>query len=475
MPLTRIKSTGILDKEVKEQDLADGSVTFDKINITSGGSTGEVLKVGAGGTLVWEVATGTSQALDTLTDVSVPSPSNFDSLVFNSTTGNWEASSTVTSSLGLNSLFDVTFGSLSQNEFLRFDGVEWVNDFVSVVYVQGIQPVAVTGLLDTLVDVSVPSPTNGQHLIFDGFVWRAGSGLSVGLIDNLDDVDTTTTPPISGDALTWNGIDNWVPTAIVGLGASSNTFIVVDITARDALTPSNGDTVFVRIGTSGEYEQYIWDAASTDAATLTFTAPATITRAGGVSNFISEGFSDGQKFIITGSASNNGTFTIATGGVTTTTITTNETIVSEGAIAATISGDWVLTGTADSARTDANTIEALVNFDDINPQLLGNVSNGSRVATVVLEVITTFDGTDPAPKLSIGDDADNGRIIGGDPLRDYLVEPDFDLKVAGTYTLNVDYVYDGTETPGTTDTDISAYFDFDGASQGQVRVIVTHV
>ena len=77
--------------------------------------------------------------------------------------------------------------------------------------------------------------------------------------------------------------------------------------------------------------------------------------------------------------------------------------------------------------------------------------------------------------MSIGDDGDNGRIIGADPLRDYLLEPDFDLKVSGTYTLNVDYVYDGTETPGTDDTDINAYFDFAGATQGQARVLVTYV
>lgn len=208
-----------------------------------------------------------------------------------------------------------------------------------------------------------------------------------------------------GDVLTTDGSGNlfFAPPAVSGAG-SSVTFVVADIAARDALNPAQvgGDSAFVRIGTSGEYEHYIWDAGAGPAA-------------------------------------------------------------------------WILLVTQDSARTDANTIETFVNFDDINPQLLGNISDNSRVTTITIQVITIFDGADPAPKLSVGDDADNGRIIGGDPLRDYLLEPDFDLKVAGTYTLNVDYVYDGTEIPGTLDTDINAYFDFTGATQGQARIIVTHV
>ena len=282
MALTRIKTNNILDGQVFEGDLANGSVTFYKLAGLAGGSAGHALKTDGLGNLYWELP---SSSLDTLTDV-----------------------------------------------------------------------------------------------------------------------DTSTVPPISGDALVWNGIDNWVPFAIAGLGASSNTFVVADIAARDALSAAEGDQAFVRAGTSSEYELYIWDAA------------------------------------------------------------------------------WILVGTADSARTDANTIEAIINFDGTatdgagnvlpagSPVLLGNISNNSRVTTVSIEVLTIFDGTDPAPKLSIGDAVDNGRIIGADPLLDYLLEPDFDLKVAGTYTLNVGYVYDGV-----TDTDINAYFDFTGSTQGQMRVIVTHV
>jgi hypothetical protein len=368
MALTRIKTNNILDRQVFSNDLADSVVTFEKIQITGTANAGDVLKVNGSGELLFEPATGTSTNLNSLTDVNIVAPQNFDSLVYNDITGNWEASSKTSSSVSLASLSDTTFVfPLQQHQYLHWDGNTWDHIFIQASHIQGL-----------------------QDLQFDS------------VIDQMADVDTTTVTPIGGDALVWNGTDNWVPLAIAGVGASSNTFVVADIAARDALTPANGDSAYVRAGTSGEYEQYLWDAGAGPAA-------------------------------------------------------------------------WILLATQDSARTDANTIEALVDWNDSTPQLLGNVSNGSRITTISLEVITIFDGTDPAPKLSIGDGGDNGRIIGTDPLLDYLLEPDFDLKVAGTYTLNVDYVYDGTETPGTTDTDINAYFDFTGSTQGQVRVVVTHV
>ena len=368
MALTRIKTNNILDRQVFSNDLADSAVTFEKIQITGTANAGDVLKVNGSGQLLFEPATGTSTNLNALTDVDIVTPQNFDSLVFNSTSGNWEASSKTSSSVSLASLSDTTFvHPVLQNQAVIFDGNTWRHQFISADMITGL-----------------------------------GDQEFTSVIDQLADVDTTTVAPISGDALVWNGIDNWVPLAIAGVGASSNTFVVADITARDALSPANGDSAYVRAGVSGEYEQYLWDAGAGPAA-------------------------------------------------------------------------WILLATQDSARTDANTIEALVDWNDSTPQLLGNVSDGSRITTISIEVITIFDGTDPAPKLSIGDGGDNGRIIGSDPLLDYLLEPDFDLKVAGTYTLNIDYVYDGTETPGTTDTDINAYFDFTGSTQGQVRVVVTHV
>jgi len=80
------------------------------------------------------------------------------------------------------------------------------------------------------VDTSTTAPTNGQVLKWDGTNWvpaddadtdttyTAGTGLSLtgttfaldSVIDNLTDVDTTTTAPTNGQVLKWDGT-NWVP------------------------------------------------------------------------------------------------------------------------------------------------------------------------------------------------------------------------------------------------------------------------
>lgn len=254
MALTRIKTDNILDREVREQDLADGSVTFNKIEIISGGLAGEVLKTDGAGNLFWQTASGAAQNLSSLTDVDVTTnpPLIGDSLAWGGAF--WIPQSQTTSGIGLNSLTDVTLSSLTQNEFLRFDGFGWVNDKVSVVYVEGIQPVAITGLIDDLIDVNTAGALVNQHLVFDGSAWRAS--------------------------------------VVSGIGASSKTFTVADIAARDALTAADGDQSFVRSGaTTGEWEMYIWDAlagpawiligtqdsASTDAKTIeAIVVPSTI-------------------------------------------------------------------------------------------------------------------------------------------------------------------------------------------------------
>jgi hypothetical protein len=264
MALTRIRTDNILDREVKTQDLADAAVTFDKIAGASGGLAGDVLKTDGAGNLFWQPATGSSTALTSLTDVDVVSrpPINGDSLVYNTLTLKWEPGSRVPSSLGLNSLIDVSFAyPLVQDQFLRYSGTGWVNSKVSAAYVQGLAAVGLTGLLNSLTDVNVTGATVGQRLGFDGVQWRAYDAAEFGSIDQLTDVDTSTTAPVGGDALVWNGTTNqWEPLS-VGLGASSNTYVVADITARNALSAASGDQCFVRTGTSGEWELYLWDSA----------------------------------------------------------------------------------------------------------------------------------------------------------------------------------------------------------------------
>ena len=120
---------------------------------------------------------------------------------------------------------------------------------------------------------------------------------------------------------------------------------------------------------------------------------------------------------------------------------------------------WVLLATKDSARTDANTSEAIVMWNTGSPVLIGNVSEDSRVLTVTVDVTTAFN--DASSSLTVGDTADNDRLLTNDLI---------DLTEVGTYATNVDFIYTSTS-----DTDIFAYFNFGTSTQGSARVIVTHI
>lgn len=278
MALTRIKSQSILDREVREQDLADGAVSFNKLLLSDIGNPGDVLTVDAFGNLLFAPATGTPRLLNSMSDVSVGGALNNQVLAYNSAASLWQA-------------------------------------------------------------ITIP-----------------------------------------------------------GLAASNNTYLVNDITARNALTPNEADSCFVRSGFSAEWELYLYDS----------------------------GFAGGP---------------------------------------------WVLIATADSASTDANTMEypSLSYTGTASPITLGNISNGSRVTVVSVEIITPFTPPIPAAAIAfdIGDDAVNDRLMDANLI---------DFETAGTYVSSCDYVYDGTEVgDATSDTDIKAYFDFTGTVAGELRITVTHV
>jgi hypothetical protein len=95
-------------------------------------------------------------------------------------------------------------------------------------------PTGVTGPigpLDILTDVDTTTvpPVAGQALLFTtptgvtGGMWVPGMASTVGVIDDLTDVDTTTTAPADGDALVWDSSalpapGQWVPGDVKSLG-----------------------------------------------------------------------------------------------------------------------------------------------------------------------------------------------------------------------------------------------------------------
>jgi len=115
------------------------------------------------------------------------------------------------------------------------------------------------------------------------FAPASGTATTLGALADVDVAGVTNEQVLSYDA----GNAEWIPVTIPGLGSSSNTYIVDNIAARDALTPAEADMAFVRSGTSGEWEMYLYDSgfptnppwvliatqdsARTDANTLTYT------------------------------------------------------------------------------------------------------------------------------------------------------------------------------------------------------------
>jgi hypothetical protein len=76
---------------------------------------------------------GGATSLDQLTDVSVPTPTNGQALVYNNTSSQWEAQ-TISSGGGatdLDGLTDVTIASPSANQVLRYSGTSWSNASLS--------------------------------------------------------------------------------------------------------------------------------------------------------------------------------------------------------------------------------------------------------------------------------------------------------------------------------------------------------
>lgn len=109
----------------------------------------------------------------------------------------------------LSELKDINVSGLSEGQGLRYDGSTWVNApyFDNPLLTQG-DIIIFFGGQPTRLGIG----TSGQSLIVQGGVPSWGSPEVNGSLDNLSDVDTTTSPPTDGQVLTWSGLDEeWQP------------------------------------------------------------------------------------------------------------------------------------------------------------------------------------------------------------------------------------------------------------------------
>jgi hypothetical protein len=121
---------------------------------------------------------------------------------------------------------------------------------------------------------------------------------------------------------------------------------------------------------------------------------------------------------------------------------------------------WGMIANHDSARTDAETISIDILWSNPTTNAIYRVSDGSRVSMITVDVLEAFNSI--SPSLTIGDVLDTSRLMGNNMI---------DLTVAESFVATPSHQY----STGGTETEINAYFNSNGATQGHAKVTITYV
>lgn len=122
-------------------------------------------------------------------------------------------------------------------------------------------------------------------------------------------------------------------------------------------------------------------------------------------------------------------------------------------------GAWVKISDEDSASTDAKSIESTLLYTDSGANAVVTLSDGRRVISVAVEVLTVFN--DVAAALSVGDAGDDSRLMSAELV---------DLAATGTYNAISNFVYSSGN-----DEDIFVTIVPGTSTQGEVKVVITYV
>ena len=130
---------------------------------------------------------------------------------------------------------------------------------------------------------------------------------------------------------------------------------------------------------------------------------------------------------------------------------------------------WTLISDEDSAATDAKSISytytaPVGGFGLIQTNTVGRLSPGSRIVSVLVDVVTPFTGyTGGAPEISVGIATDTDLFHEADQN---------DLESAGEYVTTPGFVYADSNT---TELEVKAQISHNSATAGEVIVSVTYV
>jgi hypothetical protein len=142
------------------------------------------------------VGIGGVSNLNSLSDVSVSTPTNGQFITYNSTLGIWQNTNLAAY---LDTLLDVNTSGVTSGQFLRYNGISWVASTAST-------PTELTDLSD----VDTTGVTNGNVLIYNATTgnWEPSAPSNPTVISDLTDVSSAS--PVTNQVLTWNGTQ-WIP------------------------------------------------------------------------------------------------------------------------------------------------------------------------------------------------------------------------------------------------------------------------
>lgn len=192
---------------------------------------------------VEETTTPNDTALGGLVDVSTSGATDGQALAYNLSLQQWEPQ-TISGGGGgatdLDGLSDVLLTTPSTGDFLRYNGVAWVD-----------------------VAPTTDHVTEGANLYYTDA--KVDTRIGLANFGDLADVDMTTSAPSNGDGIEWDGT-NWVPTTSAG---GNHAFHQITVSGQSTVEADNANDVLDLVGGTGI-------AITTDAANdeITFTVDA---------------------------------------------------------------------------------------------------------------------------------------------------------------------------------------------------------
>ena len=162
---------------------------------------------------------------------------------------------------GIDKLNDVSITSATPDQFLKWNGSNWVNANIPQI-----------NALDDIGDVSTSTATSGQFLKYDGSNWINDSIPTINNLDDIGDVDAAN--PSINQVLSYNGSD-WIATNVQSVTGSSYAQTIGDGSTTSFAIEHNLGTrdVFVAVREAGDDYESInaaWEATSDSIVTINF-------------------------------------------------------------------------------------------------------------------------------------------------------------------------------------------------------------